>query len=118
MGIDRYPGSPGPVQRPGAAKDLEGAELLLLDDLHAARTIGHQPVRTEATTRRTQCRRQFPPRLRLPRRGLYRMAPHLTTTRRDLQVRSIKHRSKAELGQRDEPLLDTNSSLGERSQIL
>ena len=31
------------VQRPRAATDLEGAELLLLDDVHAARATGHQP---------------------------------------------------------------------------
>ena len=67
------------VQRPCAATDLEGAELLLLDDVDAARATGHQPLRAQTAARRTQRRRQLPARLGLPRRGLHRLAVRLTS---------------------------------------
>ena len=48
---DRFARAARLLQRPGAAPDLEGAELLVLDDLDAAQTARHQPVRAEGTRR-------------------------------------------------------------------
>ena len=48
---DRVPRASRSIQRPCTATDLEGAELLLLDDVHAARTARHQPLRTQTAAR-------------------------------------------------------------------
>ena len=50
-GIDRVARAARRLQRPCAATDLEGAELLVLDDQHAAQPARHQPVRAQAAAR-------------------------------------------------------------------
>ena len=52
VGVDRLARPPRLLQRPGAAPDLEGAELLVLDDVDAARALRHESLRTQAAARR------------------------------------------------------------------
>ena len=66
--------APGRLQRPRPEQGVEGPAVLLLDDFHAAHPGRRRRLLPRPPARRAPVRGVLPPRQRLPRGGLHRLA--------------------------------------------